>query len=749
MITGFILDAYPDYHTNTMVTWVTHNDTPTRITEPYTPSFYVHAPLAKRTDLLHTIQQLPQIKQARLTTAKTQLGSDHITPVIEIKPTRLNDLRRLATTIDAWGGFHRYHLYNVDLRLPTRYLHTKGVFCNAYITHKTPHQFILHDDQWAIDYHQPALTSIQLRVNPTEQRPLRFNHPITGFTIDDSFIFEDNEIDTILTTIAYLHKKDPDIIYTRNGDGILFPYVYHRARTLGISSQITFGRDIINPTTLGPQKQAKSYFSYGRIIYRPAFYTLQGRIHLDMANSFLYGESGLRGLLDISRCANIPLQLTSRLGPGTAISQIQVNTAQTQGYLIPWKKNIPETWKTAEDLLIADRGGIFLEPRPGLYENVLELDYASLYPNIMLRHNISPETLLCSCCPDSPHRVPQLHYHICSCHKGLIPQVLQPILHRRFAFKARAKNPRYDTRIYQELQHAWKWVLLVCFGYTGYRNARYGRIECHESITAYSRDVLLTAMELANQADYTVIHGIIDSLWLQQNQSPISPIHLTRCIGDHTGIRMDVEARYRWIVFLPSKQTGVGALTRYYGVFTNDILKVRGVELRQRNTPPYLKKMQKQMLTTLATAHTTIQFYHQIPKVLAIAQYHAHQLHSNQVSPYDLVYTTSIARDITDYEVNTIPKAALLQLRDMNLTPQRGQHIRYLVTNAETSDYTKRVCVAEKLNKNTHIDTHHYCRQIARLTESILIPFGYKKEPLEEMLYGNTITPHNANTLLP
>ena len=425
--TGFILDAYPDYQHNTMVTWLIHHDAPRRIAEPYTPTFSVHAPLAKRADLLTTLQQLPQVKQVRRTIAKTQLGSSHTSPVLEITPAHLTDLRHLATTIDSWGGFHRYQLFNVDLRLPTRYLHSHGVFCNAHVSWQHP-RFLLHDHQWAIDYHCPSFTSIHLRVNPVEKRPLLFTQPVTGFSIDDVYIAEENEIDTILSTVAYIRKKDPDVIYTRNGDGLLFPYVYHRARTLGIASQISFGRDTTSSSSLGPQKQAKSYFSYGHIIYRSAFYTLKGRIHIDMANSFLYGESGLRGLLDISRCANIPLQLTSRLGPGTAISQIQVNTALTQGYLIPWKKNMPETWKTAEDLLIADRGGIILEPQVGLYKDVLEFDYASLYPNIMLQHNISPETLLCHCCPDSPHRVPQLHYHICTRHKGLIPQVLQPIL---------------------------------------------------------------------------------------------------------------------------------------------------------------------------------------------------------------------------------------------------------------------------------------------------------------------------------
>jgi len=469
-------------------------------------------------------------------------------------------------------------------------------------------------------------------------------------------------------------------------------------------------------------------------VYRPAFYTLQGRIHLDTAQSFFYGESGLRGILDIARCANIPVQLLSRLGPGTAISQIEVNAAMAKGYLVPWKKNTPENWKTAEELLIADRGGLVLEPVVGLHEDVLELDYASLYPNIMVLHNISPETMLCCCCPDSTKRVPQLGYHICSRQKGLLPEVLEPILHRRFCFKARAKNNHYDHATYTELQKAWKWVLVVCFGYTGYRNARYGRIECHESITAFSRDILLTASEVAQHAGYEVLHGIVDSLWVKGSPGCARPFHLSWMISTRTGIRMDVEGRYKWIVFLPSKETGVGALTRYYGVFENGTVKIRGVELRQHNTPAFLKNAQQEMLNVFKQARTAEEFRALIPTSLEALRRSAAALRDSAVRHNDLVCTTTISKDIAAYKVHTLPKSALLQLQDLGVQVQPGQSVRYIVTDEYSRNYKRRVCLAEKREEIENIDVSYYLRQLAKCAESLLVPFGYTREKLEEIL---------------
>ena len=42
-----------------------------------------------------------------------------------------------------------------------------------------------------------------------------------------------------------------------------------------------------------------------------------------------------------------------------------------------------------------------------------------------------------------------------------------------------------------------KWLLVCCFGYTGYKNARFGKIEAHEAINAVARETLLVAKEIA------------------------------------------------------------------------------------------------------------------------------------------------------------------------------------------------------------------------------------------------------------
>ena len=733
MLNGSILDVYPDNKRNVMVTWIVDNGKPVKITDKYTPSFFVYSKREELFNIATLLRDLPQVDSLNFTYKKLILGSDKKKFVLEIIPKKIEFVRKLAEIIDSWGGYYRYQLYDVDIRLSSRYLQDKNVFCNAKVRWDGAN-FILDDEQWTIDFKIPIYKTATFDIKrKSKSRIMSFDSPIESINIGNSVISEKNEEDTILLAIKQLKHIDPDVIYTKKGDSLLFPYLYHRAKLNGIQNKIILGRD--ENKSLRPTKQSKSYFSYGQIVYRPAFYTLKGRAHIDTYNSFIYCESGIRGLIDMSRCSNIPLQILSRVGPGTAISQIQVNKAREKGYHIPWKKNMPEGWKTAMDLLVSDRGGLILDPDVGLHEDVIELDFASLYPNIMLRFNISPETMFCECCKSFPKIiVPQIGYHICSNQIGLLPEVLRPILYRRFCYKARSRNKNCDKDLYKELQQAWKWVLLVCFGYTGYRNARYGRIECYESITAYSRDILLSAIETVEQAGYNVLHGIIDSLWVKPKKECISPARLSRMISNKTGVRMDVEGHYKWIVFLPSKNHDVGALNRYYGMFENGEIKVRGIEMRQRNSPIFLKSMQKDMIDVFSKANTSSEFLDLIPCAVDVIREYGKKIINNNFSKQDLVITNCVSKDITDYKVNTLVKSALLQLRKAGVEPEPGQSVRYVVCDEKTRNPWKRVCIAENLEENDTIDVDFYLRQIAQYAESILVPFGFTLEKFYDML---------------
>src|SRR4029077_14103169 len=119
-----------------------------------------------------------------------------------------------------------------------------------------------------------------------------------------------------------------------------------------------------------------------------------------------------------------------------------------------------------------------------------------------------------------------LGYRSCVRRVGLLPRTLAPLLARRASYKAAARSRDLSEAERSRLKRRakmLKWILVTAFGYQGYKNARFGRIECHEAINAYAREVLATLMARAERAGYRVVHGIVDSLWLTPIDRARSP----------------------------------------------------------------------------------------------------------------------------------------------------------------------------------------------------------------------------------
>ena len=153
---------------------------------------------------------------------------------------------------------------------------------------------------------------------------------------------------------------------------------------------------------------------------------------------------------------------------------MQIYQAIKVGVLIPRNKSIPEAFKSAYDLLVGDRGGIAYDPRVGLHDDVGEVDFSSMYPGLMVKYNISAETVLCKCCPNSSKRIPELNYRICEKRVGIVPKTLRFIVEKRQIYK-RLRDEAKDANmkeVYDHRQGALKWILVTCFGYLGYRNAK-------------------------------------------------------------------------------------------------------------------------------------------------------------------------------------------------------------------------------------------------------------------------------------
>jgi DNA polymerase elongation subunit (family B) len=308
--------------------------------------------------------------------------------------------------------------------------------------------------------------------------------------------------------------------------------------------------------------------------------------------------------------------------------------------------------------------------------------------------------------------------------------VLKPLIERRMTYKRRIASEPERAEEYEMKQNILKWLLVTSFGYMGFNKARFGRIECHESITAYGREILLRTMEMADSTGFEILHGIVDSLWVKGR----NPEKLCDTVTREIGIPLELKGEFRWIVFLPNKSNGVGALNRYYGIMMNGKLKVRGIEIRRSDTPKLISNLQEAMLSKLAEAKNASEFYMKIPEAVEILRGYTRKVLDNECVLTDLIFKTHVSRGFDEYKQFNNQMAAMKQLRLEGIETQAGQTIRYVITDHKSRSYQKRVIIPELADENTQYDKEKYYEHLLRAAESLLLPFGYTEERLDGIM---------------
>jgi len=836
-------------------------------------------------------------------------------------------------------------LYNCDIPVNRLFFYETGLFplarCRIEIQDGVAKRIDLTTHSADLEYDLPPLVMLRLRlvsytngdatISPAHGRRGLLEAGVDGETVVAD---GDDPVECIRSVNRMLARYDPDVILTEWGDAFLIPRLRALAARAGLP--LALNRD---PHSAVRTRRSRSYVTYGQVVYQAGAQMLYGRWHIDLRNSFIYGEGELAGLLEVARLSSIPIQDQARTSTGTAISSMQIQQAVRDGTLIPWQKAEPEGFKTAAQLIVTDKGGLTYQPLVGMYEQVGELDFSSMYPTMMARFNISPETIGCECCPDS--RVPEINYSVCRKRRGLVPRVLDHLLERRLYYKRRKLETVGSERaLYDQRQTALKWCLVTCldgetivpvringrtrvarikdlidplvpdgpgvfpaqgisvfgydgdlrplanpvkhllktpapekllrvrialgrevrmipehrcfvvqadqlvvkraadlregdlipiaeepfttqwarvrarftelvtrlppkdetlwrvseeamkeqyllqaarthgpfrclpiwsidqvapsspfvycfeverdlhgfvvaggiftansFGYLGYRNARFGRIEAHEAVTAFSREKLLQAKEVAEERGYRMLHALVDSMWLQRPGATRDDYEaLAREVTGATELPIFVEGVYRWLGFLPSKMhKGVGVPNRYIGVFDDGTTKVRGIEVRRSDVPAIVERTQAQMLQRMFACRTLAEVAAALPEILGILEAALVRLRAGEVTPEELVVTTHLSQEVSEYRHNTVQAITARTLDRHGARLHPGEAVQYIITDRASKVPEDRARPYTLLGSDWSYDAGAYAEMLTRAGETILELFGFTRERLSQL----------------
>jgi DNA polymerase I len=645
---------FDSYYKGSVELWGRENGL-TRTSASYPPSFYMRLkdPPAHR----EMIEALESLYRAEECSFRTIFGT--------FPGYRIFAGRKVAEKIEIQTRYSA-ELYNVDVRQDQRYMAEHDIFpCGDR-----------DESRFSPDFKVP-LTQMALEVAGDPSRPGDFSR--VQVLNGRKRTLEGSERTVISDLLELIKSCNPDLILLPHADTWV-PLLVRKARRYGLDPTIS------RSGWFKPMA-SKSYWSYGKVNHKEGALIPEGRVLIDTAKSFVYQESGLKGVLMASRLSGLSPNLVSRFTPGTLISSYEVFEALRRGVAVPFRKRDAEVVRNISELRCCDKGGMMFQPEPGVYEKVHQIDFTSLYPSIIVKYNLSPETL----------EHPEI--------EGFLSTVLASLLNLRIETKRLKKTDQAFAGIDSVL----KWMLVTCFGYTGYRNAKFGQIQVHERITAASRELLMQIKELAEEMDFIVLHGIVDCLWVIGE--PI--LKYKEAVEQETGILTEVDT-YDWIAFLPMCD-GSGSYNRYFGRLDTGKMKIRGVAARKGDTPEYVQRMQRDLFEVLAGARSREELQMVEPDAEEVRAKYMRELVDADIDVRELAIHRRVGRLSYSRRCAEASAVKAHEKQGLNLAP--GMKIGYVVKDAGRWE-------VETVEYASEFDAEYYSKLLEKAWEEVAFVFG-------------------------
>ncbi|WP_148883752.1 DNA polymerase domain-containing protein [Thermococcus aciditolerans] len=369
---------------------------------------------------------------------------------------------------------------------------------------------------------------------------------ITWKKIDLPFVdVVSTEKEMIKRFLKVVREKDPDVLITYNGDNFDFAYLKKRCEKLGI--KFTLGRDDSEPKIqrmgdrFAVEVKGRIHFDLYPVIrrtvnlptytleavYEAIFGTPKEKVYPEeITTAWETGE----GLERVARYSMEDAKVTFELGREFFPMEAQLSrlvgqsfwdvSRSSTGNLVEWfllrkayERNELAPNKPDERELVRRRnsytGGYVKEPERGLWDNIVYLDFRSLYPSIIITHNVSPDTLNREGCREYD-TAPQVGHKFCKDVPGFIPSLLGNLLDERQKIKRKMKasiDP-LEKKLFDYRQRAIKILANSYYGYYGYAKARWYCKECAESVTAWGREYIETTIrEIEEKFGFKVLYA--------------------------------------------------------------------------------------------------------------------------------------------------------------------------------------------------------------------------------------------------
>jgi DNA polymerase-2 len=540
--------------------------------------------------------------------------------------------------------------------------------------------------------------------------------------------------------LEHVATVDPDILAGWNVVEFDLAYLERKATQLGVP--LSLGRGGERATVLAPRSDQQPHVAKvpGRVVLdgiatlRSATFSFESFRLEDVAQALLgrgkriehgvdpvaeiqrlynedkaglaaYNLEDCRLVLDIFDKADLVGFATQRQAlTGLAMDRQGGSVAAFDNLYLP---RLHRRGRVAPDVVVGDftmsPGGWVMDSVPGLFENVLVLDFKSLYPSIIRTFKIDPLGLAAP--GEDP--IPGFEEAQFARVGHILPELIEGLWSARDDAKRRQDAAR---------SRAIKILMNSFYGVLGSSRCRFFNPKLASSITRRGHEIIQTSRSLIEARGFDVIYGDTDSLFV--HVGPMDPDacmeigttlatelnahwteHLAQTLRVESHLDLEFETHYRRFLMPTTRGSDKGSKKRYAGMTGEGDgaqLIVKGLEAVRTDWTPLARRFQRELLTRVFTDEPWRAW------MAALAR----SVRNGELDD-ELVYRKRIRRRLDEYESNVPPHIVAARKLGRNV-----REIRYVITTRGPEPVEL---------PHGHLDYDHYVsRQLAPAADSVL-----------------------------
>ena len=556
------------------------------------------------------------------------------------------------------------------------------------------------------------------------------------------------------------------LIITFNGDNFDLPYIYNRALVLGIDPTyipIEEVRDFVS-VRHGFHIDLYKFFSI-EAIQNYAFSQAYKEKTLDAIAQALLGETKVTIEVSVS---DLPLDKLAEYNIKDAELSVSLTTFNnelvwklivlimrlakmsledvTRRKVSAWVKNLMYWEHRRNNYLIPEReelkrlkgevktaakiggkryaGAIVIDPIPGVYFNVVVLDFASLYPSIIKVWNLSYETIDPpeGWCVDSKmidviDEKGEVLHKVCKSRRGITSALVGLLRDFRVrVYKKLAKQAKEEVKNwYDVVQKALKVYVNASYGVFGHESFPFYTPSLAESVTALGRYVIMKTLSKAEELGLRVLYGDTDSLFVWSPDLD-SLNKLSEWVEKELSLEIEQDKTYKYVAFALKKN--------YVGVLEGGKVDVKGLVGKKKNIPKILQDSFVRILELISSIEGTAESLEEVKnKIRQEVRELYIKLKNKDFTLDDVVFKTTLSKSLEEYVKTTpIHVKAATHLKRHGIPVEKGVTILYV--KVKGSSGVKPV----QLAKIDDIDVTEYLKTAKSTFQQLLMPFNISWE---------------------